>query len=204
MVEQLKQVEAYECPRCSKVTIGSREEAEDHLQTQGVVLPTGLVFWHGGVYGIPERHQYNVIVKSELNQDHNSKNLHYTLGTGEYALFRRGEQVRYGPKGFIGGINGRSFSFSFYRLLEQEEFDQVIKKLKEADLEMVKKELQFLNETEGGRGAWMTQPGYAYSKENPSRPNTRIDRAMLERHGWGIEDLIRTTPELEQFAYPHN
>lgn len=205
MAQRLRRVESYECPKCKKVITDSRAEAEKHVQIRGIVLPKGLVFcrfrWANDYNGYDA---YNVIISSALNHSHDSENDYYQLGTGDYRRFRKGkrERERYDINGDVFHLDGTFlFGSGLIKLVTQEEFEREVGKLKDANVDMIKRELKFLNQPGGIDGCWIAEPGYTYSsKDNRSSPVSRIDRAMLERYGIKIENLIRTTPELEKVA----
>ena len=237
---KLERIEAYRCSICRKVVVG-KSKMEKHMTIPIRVLPVGLIFltrtttggptegWSGSDPYVTHEY-YRVIVSSHFKQNpdysekgedndnhdgsHNSQNLAYVLGSGEYSSssYRSHSGISseiYRANGRVHGIDWSEFkaflgeerSTPQIHLLKPEEFEKVVMQLKNADTRMVKKELEFLNQPYGSQGRWIVEPGYAYRRENPSNPAARIDRLVLKRkYHLPPEKLIRTTPSLERLA----
>ena len=145
----------------------------------------------------------------ESDTSHCSRNLAYLFGSGDYhSISRRGRKYKYEAKGDIYSIDACGFraflnqkkTTPSIRLLKPKEFEKLIEELKNADTEMVKKELEFQNSPEGTQGIMRTDSWYIiHGKQVPIDPSTRIDRAVLEKeYHLTPEKLIRTTPSLER------
>jgi hypothetical protein len=205
---QSEQIEAYKCPKCDKVIIGSRKLAQAHLTMQGIELPIGLVLVDRYLAGDPGTTQedFHVVVSAErlLDHEHNSRNTTYILGSGRYdcrsegagEVWIKNSQDKYGMRGHISHTNGILRDHLFAGLT-QKEFADILEKLNSVNEEMVKEELEFLNGSETGIGyRWMIKPGYAYSRERQSWPAWRIDKIILrEKFGLNPKDLTIKAPK---------